>query len=354
MLPIANFVRKYWLIFVIIVLYFILAGLNFLPRGLNIFKKQRLLIDNTPVVVKEIRELGELTTSEFYGEVYADLNEVYEDLAKTFNDSITLNPLEYYQNYSGLKEYMDNSGSYREKEHNYDDASARYETILSEYIKKQEEFKIDESKIKQDLNDAKLSKSEKKKLENRLDDLKNKLKIEKNKLDDERENFKKVEKKYREERIDLWQLRKKRNLVYIGRGWVKAGVDLRDLTENDIIIDEDDSSSIQILISDPVILDADINPWFIYTDKKKIKGFEVFMENTGSLLSDKNFTDKEVTALKLKCKVKLKQNALEKGLLNNARNSAVQTLENFFHLIGFRKVVVRFRSNTIIATKQKE
>lgn len=351
MLLIINFIKKYWILFAIVVLYFILAGLNFLPRGLNIFKKQELLIDDTPVIVKEIRELGELTTSEFYGEVYADLNEVYEDLVATLTDSIIINPALYYQNYKGLKEYMDNSGRYQEMENAYFSASERYDTMLSEYLKKVEEFKQDESKLNEEIEANKDNRKERKQLEKRLDDLKDKLKEEKGKLDNEREDFRKIEKKYREKRVDIWELRKRRNLVYIGRGWVKAGVSLKDLTDDDIIVDEDDSSSIQIRISDPVIIDADINPWFIYTDEKKVKGFEVFIEKTGSILSEDNFTDREVADLKRKCKDKLKENAIEKGLLTNAKSSAINTLENFFHLVGFKKVSVRFKSDTKLVIK---
>jgi len=352
MLKISNFVRKYWFIFLAIGLYFLLAALNVLPRGINIFKKHKLIIDETPVVVKEIREIGELTTCEFYGEVYADLNEVYEDLIKNHRDSVAMNPDAFYLDYSGLEEYISKSGDYIKKEQEYDAVSERYEAVMAEYHQKQETFMTEEKKLKEEISKIAESKKEKRQLESRIKDLKEKFESEKKSFEKFQSQYRKVSNEYTEERIDFWESRKKRNLVYIGRGWVKAGINLKDLTEDDLIIDDDDSVSIQVLISDPVVLDVDINPWFIYTDEKKVKGYEVFMAKTGSILSDKNFTDKEVTQLKIKCKEKLKEAALEKGLLKSASTSATQTLENFFRLIGFKKVTIRYRSNTELVVKK--
>lgn len=352
MLHIANFIRKYWVLFAIVVLYFFLAGLNLLPYSLNIFKKKQLLIDETPVVVKEIRELGELTTSEFYGEVYADLNEVYDDLIMNKKDSILQNKGIYFNQFSGLEEYMGKYESQSGKEIEYKSGRERYERILNDHLKKLDEFKQNEKQLNEEIAKNENNRKERRKLENRLDDLRRNLADDKRKFEDEQREFERIKADYKEQHFKFKENQKKRNLVYIGRGWVKAGIDLKDITEDDIILDEDDSASIQIRVADPVILDADINPWFIYTDEKKVKGFEVFIAKTGSILSSKNFTDKEVTALKKKCKEKLKASAIEKGVLVNAENSAVQTLENFFHLVGFKKVDVRFKSKTIVVKKE--
>lgn len=353
MIHIVNFIRKYWIIFAIVALYFVLAGLNLLPRGLNIFKKKHLLINDTPVVVKEIREIGELITAEYYGEVYADLNEVYDDLINFKKDSIIAQPALFYNHYSGLEKYMKNYGDQSAKELEYRTASEHYDAVLNEHLQKLSDFKEAEKQLNDQIAKAD-SKRDKRKLEKRLKDLSDKLSEDKEILEDAKKEFNQIAKQYREERFAYWESRKQRNLVYIGRGWVKAGINFKDVSENDIIIDDSDSSTIQILISDPTIINADINPWFIYTDKKKVKGFEVFIDKTGSMFSDKNFTDKEVTQLKIKCKDKLKQAALEKGLLKNAKKSAVKTLEDFFHLVGFKNVIVLFRSNTVVVHKNKE
>ena len=65
------------------------------------------------------------------------------------------------------------------------------------------------------------------------------------------------------------------------------------------------------------------------------------------MLAKDNFTDDEITAVKRICKERLKENALEKGILKNAKSSAVTTLENFFHLLGFDKVKINFKSDDV-------
>jgi hypothetical protein len=227
----------------------------------------------------------------------------------------------------------------------------QYNEKLDSYLAKLRELNESENQTNKAIENTQ-NKKEKRKLESRLNDIKKSQENEVKEYKEAKKDFDKFKTKYREKRLMFWESRKRRNLVYIGRGWVKAGINLKDISENDIILDEDDSSSIQILISDPVILDADINPWFIYTDEKKVKGFEVFFEKTGSIFSEANFTDREVTELKKKCKEKLRTDAIEKGLLKNAESSAIRTLENFFHLVGFKKVDIRFRSKTIVVSKE--
>lgn len=350
MSQITNLIKKYWIILSIIALYFILAGLNFLPAGINIFKKQKLLINDTPVIVKEIRELGELATSEFYGEVYADINEVYDDLIEKYNDSIKVNPGPFYKQYSGLKEYLSIANNYRLKELAFNSEKGKYENTLTEHLKKLEAFSLEDKKLNTAIDSLGEDRKERRSIQNRLDDLRKNFEQEKNLFYDAQKRYVDAENSFNKSKEEFSQSKKNRNLVYIGRGWVKAGIDLKTLSEDDLIIEKGDSLSIQILISDPFILDADINPWFIYTDKKKVKGYEVFIAKTGSIFTENNFTDYEVTQLKLKCKARLKEDAINKGLLMNAKSSAVQTLKNFFRLIGFQKVDVHFKSNTIIET----
>ncbi len=345
MIHILNFLKKYWFIFAIIILYFVLAGLNFLPKSFNIFSKKQLEISDTPVVVEKIKEIGELTTAEFYGEVYADINEVYDDIIVSHKDSILSNPSIFYKNYSGLEIYMKRFGEQTDKEQEYNRERERYGDMLNDYILKLNEFKEAEQDIIQQLSEVS-SRKKKRKLNKQLEKLRNSLKARNKELKDASSRFEVVEEQYRKKRSAYWESRKERNLVYIGRGWVKAGVDLHNISAKDIIINTDNESSIKILLPEPVILNADINPWFIYTQDKQIKGFEVFIEKTGSIFTNNNFTDKEVNELKHKCKVELKEEGIKKGLLINARKSAVKTIENFFYLIGFKHIDIEFKSKT--------
>jgi len=343
-LAIFNFIKKYWFIFLLIIVYILIAGLNILPRSLNVFKKQRLLIDETPIVVKEVREIGELCTSEFYGEVYADLNEVYEEMLVEYKDSLKFNPTALYELYPGLQGFREDARDFRSVEIFFEKESESYELFLSEYYQKLEKYRNQEVDLRKEISSAN-SKAERKKLERRLDDLKEKTMDEKKAFVKRKDKFNETEKDFRKQKVDFRKKRKKRNLVSIDRGWVKAGVNLKGLTEEEIFIDDSDSLYIHILISEPEILDVDINPWFIYTEKKKIEGFELFIAKTGSLLSSENFTDMEISAVKHKCKLRLEKDAIEKGLLKNAKSSASTTLENFFHLLGFEKVKINFKTD---------
>jgi hypothetical protein len=345
-----SFLKKFWIPIAIVVLYVMLAGFNILPSSINIFKKKKLLIDDTPVIVKEIRELGQLSTSEFYGEVYADINEVYDDVINQYKDSIAINPNAFYKNYSGLKDYKAKADAYELNERQVKLIKSRYDSVLKIFALKLEDYKANDSKLSKQIAELSDDRKEKRALSNQLDALKQDLDKSRTAFMQEQALYVEANNNIKSKRDEFSQFKKDRNLVYIGRGWVKAGLDLKQLSEENIIIEHGDSVEIQILLDDPSILDADINPWFIYTDDKKIKGFEVFMARTGSIFSEKNFTDYEVTQLKLKCKEKLKEAALEKGLLKNAKSSAIQTLENFFHIIGYQKVSVHFKSSSIIET----
>jgi len=349
-ISIVNFIRKYWFIFALVVIYIVISMFNIIPRSLNVFKKQKLLIKETPVLVKEVKEIGELTTSEFYGEVYADLNEVFEKLIVDKNDSLERNRLAFYEKYKGLESFIEKSENFRVNELIYESQSKKYNNYLTDFIKKTEEYKAQEKEIKISLNSAK-DKKEKRTLNKRLDKLSSKYKDDKENLRKIKGNFRDAEKVFRKQKNKFWESKKERNLVYIARGWVKAGIKFTDLNENDIIIDDDDTSSIHIVINNPVILDADINPWFIYTKKKKIQGYELFISKTGSLQSKDNFTDDEITAVKMMCKTRLREEAIKKGLLEKAKNSAITTLENFFHLVGFEKVTIRFKNSELTTEK---
>ncbi len=342
MVYIFKFIKKFWFIFVVIIFYFVLGGLHILPPQFNLFGTKKLKINDTPVIVQKIKEIGELTTAEFFGEVYADLNEVYDELIKTKKREIIANAGQFYNDYSGLEIYMKIFIAKDLKEKEYKQEHKRYETMLKNYMENMKEFSKSRKMLLQQL--AKAGNANKKRaIQVKIDNLRNDLEDRKKELSVASSRFELIELQYKEKNREYWEGRKQRNLVYIGRGWVKAGVDLRNISPQNIIINSVEESSIKVILPEPVILNADINPWFIYTKDKKIKGFEIFLEKTGSIFSYKNFTDKEVGLLKSKCKDKLKEAAIKKELLKNAKTSATQTLENFFHLLGFKKVVVEFR-----------
>ncbi len=196
MISILNLIKKYWFIFAIIILYFALAGLNFLPNSLNIFRKKKLEINDTPVVVQKIKEIGELTTAEFYGEVYADINEVYDDLIVLYKDSLLSHPALFYKDYSGLKVYMQRFGEQTTKEQEYNQERKRYKNMLNDYMLQSAEFDELEKEISQQLERTG-SKKKKRKLKKRLENLRKKIEQSKEELKDASSRFEIIENKYR-------------------------------------------------------------------------------------------------------------------------------------------------------------
>ena len=139
-----------------------------------------------------------------------------------------------------------------------------------------------------------------------------------------------------EARNDLQELKKERNLVYIGRGWVKAGFDFGDLKAEDLDISPRGRDTVEISIPRPRVLDADINPWFI---PDQVKGYELFMNKPDG----EAFTDEEILLVKQLCKRKLKSRALEKGIIEKAESAGKNSLTSFFQLMDFKQVQVSIR-----------
>ncbi len=116
---------------------------------------------------------------------------------------------------------------------------------------------------------------------------------------------------------------KRKEIVFIGRGWVKAGFDFGKLNEGNFMYDEA-NNSVHFFGIKPVILDADINPWFI--PERKVKGFEL-VDYSGKV----NFEDAK--AVKKQCKEKLLEQARKADIVNRAQENGEAALKNFFSII---------------------
>ncbi|MBI4648798.1 MAG: DUF4230 domain-containing protein [Bacteroidia bacterium] len=256
-----NLFKKYWqfLLFVIIIVIIIAYYLGLIP-GIK-SRQSKLQILETPVAIKSLKEINKLITAEFYGEVVADLREVYENLEFTFNklksgdsavvlnytDSFNLQIIEYIAGEPVNKNFLLN--------HDW------------EALKNNQKW----------------------------------LSVVK---------------------------RERKQLVYIARGWVKAGF---DFTSPDLKIFRPESDTcLVMLIPEPEILYADINPWF--SQENQIKGFEIFIGE-----KEKSVETFEVKAVKHLCKKKLIQDAIDKGLIQKARVSGVKTVQRLMYLFGAEK-----------------
>ncbi|MEQ9468353.1 MAG: DUF4230 domain-containing protein [Ekhidna sp.] len=116
---------------------------------------------------------------------------------------------------------------------------------------------------------------------------------------------------------------KKKNIVFIGRGSVKAGFDFGQLDESNFLYEED-RKMIHFYGIKPAILDVDINPWFI--PERKVKGFELV-----SFSGDVNF--EEAKEVKRQCKQKLLAQARGAEILERAEANGKEALRNFFSLL---------------------
>lgn len=116
---------------------------------------------------------------------------------------------------------------------------------------------------------------------------------------------------------------KRKNIVFIGRGWVKAGFDFGQLDESNFLYDEE-RKMIHFYGIKPTVLDVDINPWFI--PERKVKGFELV-----SFSGDVNF--EEAKEVKRQCKQKLLAQARVAEIVERAEENGKEALRNFFSLL---------------------
>ena len=107
-------------------------------------------------------------------------------------------------------------------------------------------------------------------------------------------------------------------LVMIGKGKVFAGIDLKALTEKDVMTNGD---SIHVSLPAAQILNTIINP----------SGFETFDEKG-------DWNEEAVTALKVKIKNELTKRALQQNILRQAEERSRNIIETFLKSTGFKKV----------------
>lgn len=135
----------------------------------------------------------------------------------------------------------------------------------------------------------------------------------------------------------------KKQLALIGRGTVKAGFDFKELNPNMYYINEE-VGELHFFGLNPKILNADINPWFI--PEKGVPGFDI-------LISNKRVNFKDSKKVKEYAVQKLTSNARKAGIVQQAETYGGQTLLRLFSLLTgneIKKVV--FHHDEIIQLTQ--
>jgi hypothetical protein len=108
-------------------------------------------------------------------------------------------------------------------------------------------------------------------------------------------------------------------LCIIAKGLVRAGYDLRKLTADDLEID---SGTVTLRLPKVTILEVIINP----------SGWDFYVENG-------TWNDDQIKAIKSKAKEAIREDAIENGILDKARQSGERKIEALLVSLGFKKVI---------------
>ncbi len=289
------------------------------PFGILAPKKKTL--QDTPVSVESIKEIGQLVTAEYYGEVLSSLHETFIDEVNNvqFKNKVDTLNLKYIKALTDFKDGKDTIQIkvrwYRKRKDLVDYFHSSYPE-LSNHPFYQKMLAI----IIEKANRLKYS------YDNEGDILKAIWKNEK--IDPTIFNLTpaEIENSFRKEEEELKTTKayKKRQIIAIGRGWVKAGLDFGNFNERNFKYDKA-HNTIYLFGIDAKILDYDINPWF--NAKAKIKGFEIIAATNQANRAD------YLEQVKESCLIKLKTQAENSGIVKQAQANAIETLKNFFSLL---------------------
>ncbi len=293
-------------------------------------------IHNTPVELKSVKEIGQLITAEYYGETIASLkeskifeipsdqltNDAEELMVSIWDALFDLREQELKQEKGWLKKLFTNV-----KRSNISDHINKINPkITDNYLYPFLMYRIDSvlfSKVNKAKNNRILYQMYYKYTPSKTADLEsyyNRF----NQLNRVTKNF---DTYYRNKIQQGLNTRKevKNQIVYIGRGWVKAGMDFGSFGNNNFWYDKQ-TNNIYFKDFEPQILDCDINPWYI--PEQKVPGFEL-VKATGKVKNDYE----EAARVKHRCKEKLRQQAIQAGILKQSKDNARESIKNLFSLL---------------------
>lgn len=301
--------------------------------------KQSPVLKDTVLSLKDIKEIGELVTAEYYGEVISghSLLLVNENIDTVFFKSLGIIRKELALNREKIgKEY---------------DAKITVNTKKVEELKNKN-FVLFRSKRKTKLAKDSLSLENKKqqkqkdvgmkirseKFEASMDILLDATGIKRKKellqLIENQQDNNDIYTEYKKNIKDYF-VEDKKELVYIGRGSVKVGYNLKQLDSTNIFYSSS-GDTIYLLDFDPYITDLDINPYFFYPADSAFEnvdtiyfGYQIIYAN-----NQKKFTLEEINNIKSDCKIKLRQEALKRDIYTNAHKNAEDALTTFFNLMS--------------------
>ena len=342
---IGLFLKKWKFLLDILIVLGIVIGL-FIWNPFGIFGGG-LKLNDTANMVTEVRQIGQLVTAEYYGEVIASIDEARLNLIE--DENIRTRGEILYQDIKSaiknLKNFQSLSKDERDEEYKKMTPVSNWRRIIR--------HEVDSRNIMDKLNyhgylddvavdplyDDMLEylyriKTKKKKDEDWNPSARNKEEAlfliyqEAPSAKDSLASVDFMDFYYQNKLADFSRKETRKKLAMVGRGWVKAGFDFTNLDPSAIVI-YDDVKEVHIFGLAPSILNADINPWFI--PEKGIPGFEI-LDYNGKV----DF--KDAKKVKEYCVEKLMSFAHRAEILKNAEIQGAETLKNLFSLITGKDV----------------
>lgn len=336
-----GYLIKNWklLLDIIVVVGGIIAFALFDPFGM--FSKREL--KGTANLVSSVKKIGELVTAEYYGEVISSLNETFifdipeDTVSEKFEECfyrLKLECMNSISNNNNLNRFLKSQEliKLRTKYNKTDEYIYNHLIVLLAVNL----INPDEDKFYKENEQGLQGNTEERVIRRIFNTIKEINKTHKKSSNEERQAA--VDQYINEIPVYLesaasfhYQLNKmalsnkerRHDIVFIGRGWVKAGYKFEKLDERNFAYDKD-NKLMRFYGLSPVILDKDINPWFI--PENNIKGFE---------LVDfyKKATFEEAKIVKIRCKEKLLEQANQSGIMKQAQENGEEALKNFFSLL---------------------
>ncbi|RKD91551.1 DUF4230 domain-containing protein [Mangrovibacterium diazotrophicum] len=312
---------------VVLVIAAVVAFSWFDPFDLLAPTKRKL--QNTPVQVESIREIGELITAEYYGEVIASVEEIVNTDAQsridTFNYRIDLLH----------RQFLDVVDSLAAKDLNRKQISGTFKLEYSDLLT-DSLFGFYTYFIREKLKDRNYKRRELEKSlprKQQLDLVEDLCLKRKKELRGDLHEFgtSEIQANFREvQKSSAKKTAHKRQLVLLGRGWVKAGFRFDEFSEKNFLYDNQHNRAIFIGMQ-PEIISATINPWFI--PEEGVEGFE-FVIVERKVKYDSRWTNR----VKRLCLTKLEAQAISKDILGRAQSNAEDQLKHFFSLLAGEQV----------------
>lgn len=110
-------------------------------------------------------------------------------------------------------------------------------------------------------------------------------------------------------------------IVIIAGGKVRAGFNLEDLTDDNVIANSD---TLMITLPKAEILDVIVNP----------SDFDVYIENG-------EWPEEKVIEIKNKAIAKIENDAIKDGILEKAKDAGIKRLSDMFKIFGFSEVNIK-------------